>query len=165
MVSHSTTIALILQSDTLSPSHTLMYTLTPFPLPLQCTYVYTIHVLERIRPTLNNDIKTSRLIRRRKGKGSLHPLFYFFNFNGYRKLWVNYMPFYFCSKGFCSLLNQRNTTSIYRAKLHIEHWANYILNIINVDQIFKKKPTPIPGLKKTMTLTADPIHVNRHCIA
>lgn len=137
-----------LQSDKLSPSHTLMYTLTPFPLPLQCTYVYTIHVLERIRPTLNNDIKTSRLIRRRKGKGSLHPLFYFFNFNGYRKLSVNYMPFYFCSKGFCSFLNQRNTTSIYRAKLHIEYWkTNSQFHTQHTQSIlikFSKNPTLIP---------------------
>lgn len=83
-----------------------------------------------------------------KGKGSLHPLFYFFNFNGYRKLWVNYMPFYFCSKGFCSFLNQRNTTSIYRAKLHIEYWkTNSQLHTQHTQSIlikFSKNPTLIP---------------------
>lgn len=160
MVSHSTTIASILQSDTLSPSHThTISTSTSMHLGLH----YTCIGKNKANPKWWHQNKSSN--QAGKGKGSLHPLFYFFNFNGYRKLWVNYMPFYFCSKDFCSFLNQRNTTSIYRAKLHIEHWANYILNIINVDQIFKKKTTPIPGLKKNMTLTADPIHVNRHCIA
>lgn len=132
---------------TLSLAHTYVHTHTiSTSTSMHLGLHYTC--IRKNKANLNNDIKISRLIGRRKGKGSLHPLFYFFNFNGYRKLWVNYMPFYFCSKGFCSFLNQRNTTSIYRAKLHIEYWkTNSQLHTQHTQSIlikFSKNPTLIP---------------------
>lgn len=81
---------------TLPPSHTLMHTLTLFPLPLVCTKVYTIHVLKRTMPSLNNDIKTSCLIMyasnwERKKVSSPNVLLF-------ELPWLrNHMPFYFCT--------------------------------------------------------------------
>lgn len=81
---------------TLPPSHTLMHTLTLFPLPLVCTKVYTIHVLKRTMPSLNNDIKTSCLIMyasnwERKKVSSPNVLLF-------ELQWLrNHMPFYFCT--------------------------------------------------------------------
>lgn len=100
MVSHSTMDLHQNCKVTLPPSHTLMHTLmhtlTLFPLPLVCTKVYTIHVLKRTMPSLNNDIKTSCLIMyasnwERKKVSSPNVLLF-------ELQWLrNHMPFYFCT--------------------------------------------------------------------
>lgn len=85
-----------LQSDTPSLAHTHAHTHTTFPLPLVCTKVYTIHVLKRTMPSLNNDIKTSCLIMyasnwERKKVSSPNVLLF-------ELQWLrNHMPFYFCT--------------------------------------------------------------------
>lgn len=75
-------------------------------------------------------------------------MFYFLNFHGYVTTCL-----FTSVLAFCSLLNQRNT--IYKAKLHIDLAYYYILNILNVDQIFKK-PNTNSWLNKQNTTKFDP---------